>query len=405
MSPLAPDAGVPHPALPEPPPRPRTLVVGRLALDGGEEPLAAELSPQAAGTGEVLAKLDADAPELVLLDGRLPAAALGAILERVGHTDRPDRPAVIVVTEDGRRTRVEGHLIDHADDFVNGGLGPEVLLARVRTALRMRACLAELARKNAELAEIGGRLERLAGRMAEELRLASHLQRTLLPQPLHHDRLDLAAELIPVREIGGDYYDIIPLEGGRLGLALGDVMGKGVPAALLASTLKAGLRANVQPGSGPAETLTRLNRLFWEITPRGLFATLFFGVFDFARGVLDYVNAGHPPPLAFGAGDATTELDGGGTVLGLAETTLYAERRRPVQRGDVLVLYSDGVSERASPSGELFGAERLREAARRARGDDPRIALYSLLGEIQGFAGGRPADDDQTLIVARVRQG
>ena len=224
------------------PASPLTLVVGDLALPKGDW-LAGAVDARRTQPSEALERIEADSPELVLLDGRLPGKDLSSVLECVGHPDRPDRPAVIVVTEEGRRTHVESHLIDHADDFVNGALGTEVLVARIRTALRVRGVLGELARKNAELETVSQRLEKLAGRMAEELRLASRFQRALLPPPLHHPHLELAAEFIPVREIGGDYYDVIPLAGGRLAVTLADVMGKGVPAALLAANLKACLRA------------------------------------------------------------------------------------------------------------------------------------------------------------------
>jgi serine phosphatase RsbU (regulator of sigma subunit) len=353
--------------------------------------------------GEALSRLESDAPELVLLDGRLPGEALTSVLERVGHPDRPDRPAVIVVTDGGRRTQVESRLIDHADDFVNGALGTEVLLARIRTALRVRAMLGELARKNAELEDLSSRLQGLAGRMARELRLASQVQRGLLPPPLNHPRLELAAEFIPVREIGGDYYDVFPLDEDRIAVTLGDVMGKGVPAALLAANLKACLRAHVETAAGdPAETIARVNRVFWDVIPRGLFATLFFGVFDFESGTLRYVNAGHEPAVLVREAARSELLDIGGTVLGLFEASLYSTGVAQVAPDDLLVLFSDGLADRMAPSGELLGAGRLREAAVRAHGDPARIALYSLLGEVQGWAAGRPAEDDQTLIVARV---
>jgi sigma-B regulation protein RsbU (phosphoserine phosphatase) len=274
----------------------------------------------------------------------------------------------------------------------------------VRTALRVRSCLAELARKNTELEGLYARLERLAGRMAEDLRLASHVQRTLLPPPLNHPRLDIAAEFVPVREIGGDYYDLVPLAGSRLAVALGDVMGKGVAAALVASNLKACLRAHVQAGSGDAAAIiARVNRLFWEVSPKSLFATLFFGVFDFEAGRFDYVNAGHPPALAVRTDGRVEDLSVGGTVLGLEEQSVYRTGHVALGRDDRIVLFSDGLIDRAGPQGDLFGLDRLREAARGARHDPARIALYSLLGEIQGFSGGGAAEDDVTLIVARVR--
>jgi serine phosphatase RsbU (regulator of sigma subunit) len=387
-----------------PAPRPRTLVVGDLALSSGEAWLRVAVEARRVRAEEALAALGDDPPELVLIDGRLPGDVLGELLGRVGHTDRLERPGVVVVTEEGRRTGVDSSLVDHADDFVNGALGPEVLLARIRTVLRVRAALAELARKNAELQALSGRLEILAGRMAEELRLASHIQRSLLPPPLSHPRLDVAAEFIPVREIGGDYYDVFTLEGGRLAVALGDVMGKGVPAALLAAHLKACLRAQ-SPGeaASPAEVISRVNRVFGELTPRGLFATLFFAVFDFETATLCYVNAGHEPGLLVHGDGGAEPLSSGGPVLGLFDDSEYRGGRVALRPDDLIVLYSDGLTDRAAPTGELYGEARLREAARRAHRDPVRIALYTLLGEVQGWSEGRPAEDDQTLIVARVR--
>jgi serine phosphatase RsbU (regulator of sigma subunit) len=382
---------------------PLTLVVGTLALPVEDVWPAGAVDARPTEPGEALSRLESEAPELVLLDGRLPGAALTSVLESVGHSDRPDRPAVIVVTDGGRRTQVESRLIDHADDFVDGTLGTEVLFARIRNALRMRGVLGELARKNAELESLSSRLQDLAGRMARELRLASQVQRGLLPPPLDDPRLEVAAEFIPVREIGGDYYDVFPIDGDRIALALGDVMGKGVPAALLAANLKACLRAHVEmAGADPGETIARVNRMFWDVTPRGLFATLFFAVFDFCRGTLRYVNAGHEPAVLVHEGGRPRLLDAGGTVLGLFEGSDYSIGVARVVPGDLFVLFSDGLVDRTSPSGELFGATRLREAAVRAHGDPVRIALYSLLGEVQGWAAGRPAEDDQTLIVAQV---
>ena len=272
---MIPEAGPPvlsDPAAPEGG-RARAVVVGELGgwTDGA---VAAALDIRRLGPAELVPSLGDQAPDLVFLDGRLPGGTLTQALEALGRPGRSGRPGVIVVTEDGRGTHVEQRLIDHADDFVNGSLGEEVLLARVRVVLRMRAALDELARKNDELEGLYARVDTMARRMAEELRLASHVQRSLLPPPMQHPHLEVAGEFIPVREIGGDYYDVIAMDGGRLAVAIGDVMGKGVPAALLAANLKACLRAQVlgSPG-GPEETITRVNRLFWEVTPRGLFAS------------------------------------------------------------------------------------------------------------------------------------
>jgi serine phosphatase RsbU (regulator of sigma subunit) len=205
-----------------------------------------------------------------------------------------------------------------------------------------------------------------------------------------------------MREIGGDYFDVVPLGPERLGLALGDVMGKGVPAALLAGTLKAGLRAQVQSGEvSPCEMVYRLNRLFWEVTPKGLFASLFFGIMDLERGRLDYVNAGHDYPFVVRADGRVEDLDSGGTVLGLLEISRYERGQVAMGREDMLVLYTDGVTDRTNSRDEPFGLDRLKAAAASSRRDAARIALYSILGEVQGWAGAASPEDDMTLVIAR----
>jgi serine phosphatase RsbU (regulator of sigma subunit) len=380
---------------------PVALVVGDLTLPGQATLLRGalelrEVRPAAAGSA-----IERESPDLLLVDGRLGDDVLGALL---GRSQGPGRPGVIVLTGEASAGRLARLLGEGADELVDAEVAPRELLARVQGVLRLRELRRELLAKSAEVQRLGEQLEGIAGRMAEELRLASHVQRTLLPPPLVHPRLDLAAEYLPVREIGGDYYDVIPLEGGRMALALGDVMGKGVPAALLAANLKSCLRAHVQAGQlRPDETLVRVNRLFREVIPKGLFATLFFAVLDWRAGVVEYVNAGHEPGLLLRRDGSLVELDRGGTVLGLLEEPAYVTGRETIEADDVLVVFSDGLTDRCAANGELFGRARLRAAACRVRRDPARIALYSVLGEVQGWSGGRPAEDDQTLIVARMR--
>jgi sigma-B regulation protein RsbU (phosphoserine phosphatase) len=196
----------------------------------------------------------------------------------------------------------------------------------------------------------------------------------------------------------------VPLGAAGMALALGDVMGKGVPAALLAATLKASVRSHLQTGEGSwQELVSRINRMFWEVTPVGLFASLFFGVVDATGRVLDYVNAGHFHPFVLRRDGQVRDLDEGGAVLGLVEEARYTQGRIRLQPGDLIVFYTDGVIERADAEGEFYGIDRLKDAARRSRGDEARIALYSMLGDLQDWSGGLPAEDDTTLIVVKVR--
>jgi serine phosphatase RsbU (regulator of sigma subunit) len=393
------------------PGRPRVMLVGRLE---GLRPRAVSAAsavvarPRAEDVPRLLATAP---PDVLLLDASLPPDRLAPILLALQPapasagpaTDGP-RPAVLVFVPPGRTAKVDRRLRALADDFVSGGLGEEAVLVRLRGALRVRGFVGELSRKNAELEGLYHRLEGMARRMADELRLASNVQRSLLPAPMQHDRLEIAREFIPFREIGGDYYDFIELGPARLAVAIGDVMGKGVPAALMAANLKASVRAQVQGGDVAPEELTRrVNRLFWDVTPQGLFCSLFFAVFDLERGVLEYVNAGHHYPFLVRRDGTTLDLVEGGTVVGLAEDSRYRRGEAGLEPDDLIVFYSDGVTDRGNAEGEMFGIERLKEAALRSRADTARIVLYSVLGDVQGWSAGTPAEDDSTLIVAKFR--
>jgi sigma-B regulation protein RsbU (phosphoserine phosphatase) len=275
-----------------------------------------------------------------------------------------------------------------------------------RAALELRRLAAELDERDAQVRQLEGQLSALVARMTEELRLASAVQRSLLPAPVQYSGLDVAREFIPFREVGGDYYDFLPLGPDRLALALGDVMGKGIPAALLAAGLKAAVRSQLpadERALAPEEVVCRVNQLFREIAPPSLFSSLFFGVFDTEDGVLEYVNAGHHYPFCVRRDGAVVDLATGGTLLGLMEGAGYERGAIELERGDLLVFYTDGVTDRTDLAGEAYGSERLKEAARRQGSDSARLALYSLLGDVQGFSAGTPADDDATLVLVRVR--
>jgi serine phosphatase RsbU (regulator of sigma subunit) len=384
--------------------RPRLVLVGPLdGLRAGRE-LRASLDTTTATPEDMLRLLPTSPPDALVLDASVDWARVEPMVKVLAALDDASRPAVVLFAPQERRPRPKAALLEAADDVLSAAPGEDELLSRLRRALRFRDCVEELSRKNAELEALYHRLETLAGRMAEELRLASNVQRSLLPAPVQHARLELAREFIPFREIGGDYYDFLTLGPHRLALAIGDVMGKGVPAALLSANLKASVRAQLQSGEvSPGDLVARVNRLFWDLTPNGLFASLFFAVFDLEAGSMDYVNAGHHYPFVVRADGPVEELREGGTLLGLVEESSYLSGRVAVRAEDMLVFYTDGVTDRGSREGEMYGAERLKEAAARNRKDPARIALYSILGEVQGWSGGLPAEDDATLVVAKVR--
>ncbi|PYQ15249.1 MAG: hypothetical protein DMF80_10020 [Acidobacteria bacterium] len=384
--------------------RPHLMLVGPLpGLPAGRQ-LRATVDTTTGSPEDVVRLLPTMPPDAVLLDASVEWERVEPMVRVLGALDEASRPAMLLFAPQEGRPRPAAALLEAADDVLSAAPCEEELVSRLRRALRYRECVEELSRKNTELQVLYQRLETLAGRMAEELRLASNVQRSLLPAPVQHARLELAREFIPFREIGGDYYDFLPLGPHRMALAIGDVMGKGVPAALLAANLKASVRAQLQGGEvSPADLVFRVNRLFWDLTPNGLFASLFFAVFDLEAGTVDYVNAGHHYPFLVRADGGVEVLTEGGTLLGLVEESAYVSGRVQVHPDDVLVFYTDGVTDRSSREGDMYGVDRLKDAAVRNRKDAARIALYSILGEVQGWSGGLPAEDDATLVVAKVR--
>ena len=239
-------------------------------------------------------------------------------------------------------------------------------------------------------------------RIEEELRLAFEIQSNLLPRCAPElPGYDIACRGIPARHVGGDYYDFIPIDGDRLGLCLADVCGHGMPAALLMANLQATVRGQALAAASPAECMRRSNRLLYRSTDAGRFATCFYGVLELPTGRLSYCNAGHDYPLVFAARGAEAALDRGGLMLGVYEEPGYEESALALARGDLLVLYSDGVTERFDAQDRDFGVAGLRAAVGRARGGSAAQILEAILGAAADHASGGPHADDMTLVVMR----
>ena len=238
-----------------------------------------------------------------------------------------------------------------------------------------------------------------------ELDEARRIQAALLPQALPalagHS---LAALWQPAREVAGDYYDVLPLDGGRVALCIADVAGKGMPAALLMSNLQATVKAFAAGDPAPAELCERVNRAFAGNLAPGRFITLFYARFDPPRGRLEWANAGHNPPLLLRADGTASWLAANGPLLGpFADATFTADTAE-LAPGDRLVLYTDGVTEAQDTSGEFFGEERLRGALEGAASLDAATLKDRLLAAVCAFCEDE-FDDDATVLVLGVDTG
>lgn len=238
--------------------------------------------------------------------------------------------------------------------------------------------------------------------ITRELEQAADIQRRLLPReaPLVAG-YELAGHNLPCQTVGGDYFDFFPYADGRIGLALGDVSGKGMQAAILMSTVKGGMQ--VLFGETPddvASLMSRLDRTVAANFPRNRFVTLFFGLLDPASGELTYCNAGHNPPFLVRADNSIERLTSCGTILGIFPEMGYEVKHSRLMPGDVLTLFSDGVTEENSPGGEEFGEDRLsRLLVERGRGGAANL-VEGIRQAVLAWAAGAAAADDVTVVVA-----
>jgi phosphoserine phosphatase RsbU/P len=239
-------------------------------------------------------------------------------------------------------------------------------------------------------------------RVAQELVIATQVQSRLFPQSQPALKsLEYAGACIPARAVGGDYYDFLSLGPDRLGFVIADVAGKGIAAALLMANLQANLRSQFALAlEQPQRMLQKVNRLFCDNTPDGAFATLFFGDYDDSSGFLRYVNCGHLCALLLRRDGSCDRLESTSTVLGIFKTWECAVGESSLRRGDLLALYTDGVTESMDHDFEEFGEDRLVESLRRHRHHPPRSLLTSVVADVRAFS---PLEqhDDITLIIAK----
>jgi serine phosphatase RsbU (regulator of sigma subunit) len=241
-------------------------------------------------------------------------------------------------------------------------------------------------------------------RIAQELEFAKQVQARLFPQTLPPLKtLEYSGICIQARQVGGDYYDFLGLGGERLALVIGDICGKGMPAALLMANLQANLRSQSAIAlDQPQRFLRSVNQLFYDNTSDSAYATLFFAEYDDRTMRLRYANCGHYPPLLLRSDNTLERLDSTSTVLGLFREWDCSIGERRLFPGDTLALYTDGIIESFNGAGEEFGDERLIEALRRNREQSPQAMQAAIVDEIRKFSPGEQ-HDDITLIVALCR--
>ncbi|MGQ0540335.1 MAG: PP2C family protein-serine/threonine phosphatase [Blastocatellia bacterium] len=241
-------------------------------------------------------------------------------------------------------------------------------------------------------------------RIEAQLEIARQVQLTLLPDddPVLQN-FDVSAYIFPTEEVSGDYYDWVEIFDDQIGIVVADAVGKGIPAALLMSFLRASLRAGVQIGYAPHIALSKVNNLLWDSTEDHQFITAIYGILDETNRTFVYSNAGHNPPLLIKADGDYRFVEYGDTPLGMFYDARYHQHFIRFERGQTMVIYTDGITEAASEKGEEYGEERLAKSVLAGLDLPAKKIIDHIRKDVADFTGRKFLDDDGTLFIVKAR--
>ena len=357
---------------------------GRLTMPGSDFRTSRKIPEEVFRTGD--ARIVAD-----LLDGELANVHIGTVALGIRHVLCVPLRLVRYIdrAEQAGEERRIGVL--YLDSRERGAL----LSNSTRTALETLATEAAVAIENARLYREA--LEK--ARLEQEMRIAADIQQALFPKAERTGPFfQAAAASLPCRSIGGDFFDYIDFQRG-FGFALGDVAGKGPPAALLSALMQGIFAAQATSTLEPAATMELVNTALVRRGIESRFVTIFYGILT-ADGTLTYCNAGHNPPLLFGS-NGVRRLEVGGPIVGLFEGAPFEQERLQLAPGDRLVIFSDGVSEASNVAGEEYGDSRIIDALKGTDAENPPAVLSRLIASVRTYASGAPQSDDITAMVLR----
>jgi sigma-B regulation protein RsbU (phosphoserine phosphatase) len=240
----------------------------------------------------------------------------------------------------------------------------------------------------------------------KELSIANNIQQSILPRKFppfpERTEFDLFAEMIPAKEVGGDFYDFFLIDDGRLGFVIGDVSGKGMPAAIFMAVSRTLIRAIAMKKSSPADCLQQVNDILARENVRSMFVTIFYGVLDWRTGELEYCNGGHNPPFYIARDGRVAFLEKiGGLALGLVEGSTYQARKMVLQPGEALFLYTDGITEAMDGANNEFSEARLQDFLQQAQAASAAEMIRGAVDAVRAFAGEAPQADDITALAIK----
>jgi sigma-B regulation protein RsbU (phosphoserine phosphatase) len=347
-----------------------------------------------AGNGqEALDKLEQDQDiDLVLSDINMPVMDGLTLLAKLEDIERLLK--AVIVSAYGDMQNIRTAMNRGAFDFVTKPIDFQDLEITINKTIQTISELKRAEKERAQLISI-----------QQELSVAARIQLSMLPRkfPAFPERkdFDIFAEILPAKEVGGDFYDFFPIDDDRLGIVIGDVSGKGVPAAIFMAVTRTLLRATALQNLSAGDCLRYVNSVLVEQSDAAMFVTVFYGILNTRSGELEYGLAGHNPPYLFGNGSVRALDASADMIVGVIDGVDYQTQRVQLQRGEAILLFTDGVTEAANASESFFSEERLEAWLLRSGGLPLPQVVAGLVEEIRAFAGEQPQADDVTMLVVR----
>ena len=359
--------------------------------------LSPDYTIKAAINGKMALKIaETQSPDLILLDIMMPEMDGYEVCQRLKSNPKTSEiPIIFLTAKDQTMDEAKGFELG-AEDYILKPVNPPILKARVKTHVALK-------QSRDALQEAYGIIKGQKDRMEEELNVGREIQMSMIPLKFppfpDHDEFDIYATLVPAREVGGDFYDFFFVDDNHLCFCVGDVSGKGVPAALFMAVTKALIKSRAADDRSTGSVLTHVNDELSQDNPSSMFVTVFAAILNIATGEFTYTNAGHNPPYVKhpdGSIRALTERHG--PIVGAMSGMAYGEDTTNLSSGDLVLLFTDGVTEAMDVGGNLYSDARLEELLQESQLETVEATVDTVLSSVKRFETGADQADDITIL-------